>query len=48
MTKQFITIYNPDNFPTEITEKLNLEKGDIIIITIEKLYLEDKNIKKNN
>jgi hypothetical protein len=40
--RQFLIVLNPDNFPSEIIKEMNLKKGDIILITIEPIFVSDK------
>jgi len=33
---------NPDNYPSEIAKEMNLKKGDIVLIKIEPIFIDDE------
>lgn len=40
--RQFLIVLNPDNFPSEIIKEMNLKKGDMILIQIEPIFIDDE------
>jgi hypothetical protein len=44
--RQFLIVLNPDNFPSEIVKEMNLKKGDIVLIIIDRVFSDDDVKKK--
>ena len=44
--RKYLIVLNPDNFPSEIVKEMKLKKGDIVLITIEKIFADNETKKK--
>jgi len=47
MNKRFLTIFNDKKMliPANIKQELNIQNGDLILVTVEKVYVSDPTIK---